>query len=379
MVNRIAVSSEAQLQKIFREAQNTGDSICLYRTPSGAGQVLDFNEWNEIVSFDVDNLMVVVRPGITIGKLNEVVSQKGLRFIPGDTKYNETLSVGEWAYRGCPNLYHWKYGAGKHFVLGANYVFPNGEVASVGGRCIKNVSGYDLTRFLMGAYADIAIGTQFILKLMPLPICRKKYSVVADEVEDVISFVRELQERPVPPAWMFWADKTVAKKIQGTNEDKHQIWFEIDGNENEVDAYAAEIEKSIRLLKMKLKNEDNVLGDFSYIEQKKDEFWIIEEFKLSFLKMRDFSDFVGDVLQSFNCKGGLCGQIGDGKISLFLENKEEAVIKEIMMVSKQYVRKIGGEISGKYDRMNGIYDNEVLKRVECAIVKQTDPNQIFNR
>lgn len=379
MVNEVAVSSETQLQNIFREAQSIRDHIYLYRTPSESGKILNFNKWNEILNFDVDNLMVIVSPGITIGKLNEFVSQKGLRFIPGDTKYNETLSVGEWAYRGCPNLYHWKYGAGKHFVLGANYVFPNGDVASVGGRCIKNVSGYDLTRFLMGAYADIAIGTQFILKLMPHPICRKKYSVMADEVDAVISFVQELQERPVPPAWLFWADKTVAKEIQGTNEDKHRVWFEIDGNENEVDAYAAEIEKSIRLLNMKLENEDSALSDFSYVEQKKDEFWVIEEFKLSFLKMRDFSTFVDGVLRSFNCKGGLFGQISDGKISLFIKSADESLVKEIMVLTKQYVRKIGGSTSGKYDRIKGIYENEVLKNLELAIIKQTDPNQIFNR
>ena len=89
------VSASQQLQEIFRQAQAEETPVSLYRRPVAGGISLDFSDWKEIEVFDVENLMAIVPPGILLKDLNAVAATQGLRFIPGETPFLESLSVGE--------------------------------------------------------------------------------------------------------------------------------------------------------------------------------------------------------------------------------------------------------------------------------------------
>lgn len=373
------VTSSSELQEIFRQAQQIKTPVYLYQDKNVKdGIIIDLSDWNQIEQFDVDNLMIVVPPGLLLKDLNAIANGKGLRFIPADTPVFENLSVGEWAYRGCPNLSSWKYGAGKHFLLGTTYVFPNGDMISVGGKCIKNVTGYDFTRFMTGPYADLAAGVQYIIKLMPQPANKVTFHVEIGALDNAIGLVRTLQERLVPPAWLFWMDKTVGTKLGYKMQNEHRIIFELDGNETEVKEYVQDIQTILAGYKANIVEEAAVLPDMAFIENQSKDFWLLDEFKVPYTEVAGFALEVKCILDKVGCTGGLFGQLADGKIHLFIEQDREKVGDHVTAM-QNVAQKLGGAISGKYQRLYQGRINGKLAELEMMFKQRVDPEGIFNR
>jgi len=378
-VNPKMVTSSSELQEIFQWAQQTKTSVYLYRDkPAGSnGVVLDLGDWNKIEQFDVDNLMVIVPPGLLLKDLNNVAAAQGLRFVPADTPAFANLSIGEWAHRGCPNPSAWKYGAGKHFLLGGSYVFPSGDMTPVGGKCIKNVTGYDFTRFLTGPYADLAVGVQYIIKLMPQPAFRTTYDVEVESMDDAIKLVRALQDRPVPPAYLFWLDKTVGSKLGQEAQSGHRILFELDGNEAEVLEYAQAIDDIFAGCKAKLATGDACLPELASLEERQNEFWLLDEFKVPYTEAAKFTTEVERLLNKAGCIGGLFGQLADGKIHLYLE-RDRKDVADLVAAIAVVARQLGGAVSGKYQRIYNGGPTGKLAELEMAFKRRMDPEGIFN-
>ncbi|MHC1745922.1 MAG: FAD-binding oxidoreductase [Negativicutes bacterium] len=374
----VKVLSSEQLQEIFRQAQQKKTPVSLYHRAHPGGIGLDFDEWKEIEVFDIDNLMVIVPPGTLLKELNAVAAAKGLRFIPADTPAFENLSVGEWAYRGCPNPLTWKYGAGKHFLLGGSYVLPNGEITPVGGKCIKNVTGYDFTRFLTGPYSDLAVGVRYIIKLMPQPAYRKKYDVTVKTLTGVIELINYLQSRPVPPAWLFWADETAGGKLFGQVQQGQRVLFELDGNEAEVKDYEREVDAYLAASNSQVAAVSATIPNLSELEENADGFWLLDELKVPYTAVEAFSAKLVKLLGEKRTKGGLFGQLADGKIHLYLEQNPQQS-KGIITALQAEVYVLGGYSSGKYARLYERASNSPLAALENVFKQRIDPQQIFNR
>jgi glycolate oxidase FAD binding subunit len=61
------------------------------------------------------------------------------------------------------------YGTARDLIIGIKAVFPNGDIVVSGGKTVKNVSGYDLCKLLIGSFGSLGILCEFTFKLLPLP------------------------------------------------------------------------------------------------------------------------------------------------------------------------------------------------------------------
>lgn len=373
------VSSSGELQEFFRNAQEQSKPVALYRKAKAGETALDFSDWNNMEVFDVDNLMAVVPPGMLLKDLNAAAAKKGLRFIPADSPFYSNLSVGEWAYRGCPNPASWKYGAGKHFLLGSTYVLPNGDITSVGGKCIKNVTGYDFTRFLTGAYADLAVGAQYILKLMPMPACRHQYDVTITSLSETSRLIANLQARSVPPAWLFWADEVAGGRLFGQDQKGHRIVFELDGNDAEVNNYRKVVDEIIAAGGYRENSPAAGRMDLSGLESDSAGFWLLDEFKVPFTAIDKFGSGFEKLMSEHGLSGGMFGQLADGKIHVFIAQTQSEVLERFLAALKTEAVSLGGTVSGKYSRLKGNTVDHPMVSLELAFKKKIDPQLIFNR
>ncbi len=62
-----------------------------------------------------------------------------------------------------------KYGVTRDYVRGMEVVLPSGEVLELGGKVVKNSSGYSLKDLIIGSEGTLGIITKIVLKLLPLP------------------------------------------------------------------------------------------------------------------------------------------------------------------------------------------------------------------
>jgi glycolate oxidase len=129
---------------------------------------LSLDRMNAIERIDEQNLQVVVQPGVITQVLQEAVASKGLYYPPDPSSRGSCTIGGNLAENaGGPRAV--KYGVTRDFVLNLEVVLPDGEVVWTGANTLKNATGYDLTRLVVGSEGTLGIITKAVLRLVPLP------------------------------------------------------------------------------------------------------------------------------------------------------------------------------------------------------------------
>jgi len=374
-----SVSSVEEVQTMFRQAGQDNTAVYVYREAKPQGISLDLSSMNNILEIDCDNLIAVVEPGVILADLADALGEKGLRFIPADTVYYRHQTVGEWAYSGCPNILAWKYGAGKFFLMGADFVLPTGELLKTGGKTVKNVTGYDLTRFLTGAYADMGVGVGFLLKLLPLPKSRVKFSALFNGASEVLSFVDKLRQQPGVPAYVLWADDIVCGlRFNNLPNGSHCLVCEFEGVQEEVSGIAAEVQtyfKQCGARNVKEYSSEDEDEPFDGLFKAEPGFILTDEYKIPYNRQAEFIANAYKIFDNHQIVGGLFGQLGEGKIHLLFPifgPGEKAAITELRLLAVQ----VGGVSSGKYQRL---YTDNKLGRLEQSVKDSFDPKHLLNR
>jgi len=120
-----------------------------------------------VVEHDVENLTVTVRAGTRLADLQAELARRG-QWLALDPPHEEATIGGIIA----ANSYgpgRMRYGACRDLVLGLRVALPSGAAISVGGKTVKNVSGYDLPKLFIGSLGTLGVITAATFKLLPAP------------------------------------------------------------------------------------------------------------------------------------------------------------------------------------------------------------------
>src|SRR5699024_6146304 len=130
-----------------------------------------------------EDMVAVVSPGIITAHINEAAKAKGLIYPPDPSSANVSTNGGNWGENaGGPRGL--KYGVTKDYVIGLEVVNPEGEIIGTGARTNKNVSGYHLTKLIVGSEGTLGIITEAILRLTPKPQATKTMMVLFENIVD---------------------------------------------------------------------------------------------------------------------------------------------------------------------------------------------------
>lgn len=162
-VVRICANHHIPITPIGGRTGLSGGALSVH---GGVGLALD--RMNAIVSIDERNLQVTVEAGVITQVLQDAVAAKGLYYPPDPSSKGSCTIGGNLAENaGGPRAV--KYGVTRDFVLNLEVVLPNGEIIWTGANTLKNSTGYDLTRLVVGSEGTLAIITRAVLRLVPLP------------------------------------------------------------------------------------------------------------------------------------------------------------------------------------------------------------------
>jgi len=126
--------------------------------------MVSFERMNQILEIDEAGMLAVVQPGTLNGELKTAALERGLWYPPDPSSY-EISTLGGNVATNAGGLCCVKYGVTGDYVLGLEAVLANGDVVRAGGRCRKDVAGYDLTRLLVGSEGTLAMITEITLRL----------------------------------------------------------------------------------------------------------------------------------------------------------------------------------------------------------------------
>src|SRR5260221_11674803 len=78
-------------------------------------------------------------------------------------------------------------------------VLADGRVAKAGGRVVKNVAGYDLSRLLCGSFGSLAVITSATFKLSPLPASSWTVVTRPYPADELVATALALDDEPLTP------------------------------------------------------------------------------------------------------------------------------------------------------------------------------------
>ncbi len=144
--------------------------------PVNASHLLDMTAFTGIEAYEPEELVLTARPGTPLVEIEGVVDRAGqmLAFEPGDWGPLLGGEAGRQTLGGmlACNLAgprRIKQGAARDHLLGFHAVSGRGEAFKAGGRVVKNVTGYDLSKLMAGSYGTLAALTEVTIKVLPRP------------------------------------------------------------------------------------------------------------------------------------------------------------------------------------------------------------------
>jgi glycolate oxidase len=206
----------------------------------GVGLALD--RMDRIVDIDERNLQVTVEPGVITQVLQDAVAAKGLYYPPDPSSKGSCTIGGNLAENaGGPRAV--KYGVTRDFVLNLEVVLPNGAVIWTGANTLKNSTGYDLTRLLVGSEGTLGIITRAVLRLVPLPKATRLMLVpFASAIKACEAVSAVFRAGIIPSALEFMERDAIAWTMRFTDglpsqlstDPEAYLLVEVDGNHDDV-------------------------------------------------------------------------------------------------------------------------------------------------
>ncbi|MCW2285903.1 glycolate oxidase FAD binding subunit [Rhodoblastus acidophilus] len=147
--------------------------------PVRADATLDLSQLAGIVNYEAPELVLTARPSTPLAELEDVLREKGQMLAFAPPKWRELLG-SHGTPTGVPTLggalacnlsgpRRVRAGAARDFILGFSAVNGRGEIFKAGGKVVKNVTGFDLSKLMVGSFGTLAILTEVTLKVMPRP------------------------------------------------------------------------------------------------------------------------------------------------------------------------------------------------------------------
>lgn len=381
----------------------SGGALAVY---GGVG--LSMAKMDAIIAIDEKNLQVTVEPGVITQVLQEAVAAKGLYYAPDPSSRGSCTIGGNLAENaGGPRAV--KYGVTRDFVLNLEVVLPNGEVVWTGANTLKNSTGYDLTRLLVGSEGTLGIITKAVLRLIPLPKESRLMLVPFRDAHKACQAVSAVFRAGVTPSALEFMERDAIdwtlRFIDGVNltiadDTAAHLLIEVDGNHGDVLMRDCEIILGVMekfdcqevlfaetsaekdaLWKLRRRVAEAVKGNSVY----KEEDTVVPRYELPNLLAK-----VKEVGTKYGFKSVCYGHAGDGNLHVNIikgdmsdeawEHELPKAIREIF----EFTVSVGGTLSGEHGiglvqrPYMDIAFNQVQLELMRGIKKLFDPLGIMN-
>jgi len=381
-------------------ARGAGTALCGQAVPIHGGIMLDMTGMNTIREIRIEDLYCVVEPGVIYGDLNAALAEHGF-FFPPTPGSGDVCTIGGMIAVNASGMRAIKYGATRDYVLGAEIVFPSGR-ARFGCRTLKNSSGYQMERLMVGSEGTLGIITEATLRIAPLP---EKRAVALASFDDVVKAgegVAAIIGSGMLPSALEIMDKVCIQAVNramgiGLPDAEALLLIEVDGKREMV---GKEIENIAHVVEEKAsgieftddeekmltlwKGRKGVLPSLSRYGEDMVSVSLADDMSVPISKIPHAVRRFQEIAEKYGIIVGTYGHAGDGnlhtKVLINPRNEEnwrnaEKAVGEIY----QTVQELGGIASGEHGIgiskapwLNG--DIEIMKTIKRAL----DPNNIMN-
>ena len=399
----------ANLELIPITPRGGGTGLSGGAIPTFGGIVLSLERMNKIIEIDYKNMMAVVEPGVVTSEINTPINEHGL-FYAGYPMSVESCFIGGNVAEDAGGGKAVKYGVTNRYIMGLEIVTPTGEIIQLGGKLVKDVTGYNLKQLIVGSEGTLGIVTKIILKLMPMPKFMVDLLVLFVDTKSAIRVVPKIMmEGGITPTSIEYMDRLSVKtsceylneKLPYQNAGAMLI-IEFDGNRSEqvqadadligelcfqngaIEVYVADNYTTRERIWSVRRNIDEALRGISPVQTD-------EDTVVPIASIPEFTIEVERIANKYNILIPNFGHAGDGNLHPTLLKNPNSSMEEWFEIEEKALfdiyslcHRLGGKITGEH----GVgckrkkYLNIVTSQTEVELMKKIkmalDPNNIMN-
>ncbi len=206
-----AILSLAAQKKAALIPMGGGTKIGLGQSPSSCQAILNLSRLNRIIDLDLENLTLTVAAGIKLAAIQESLAQHGY-FLPLDPPWAQATIGGILATNdsGPKRLL---YGSARDLTLGLKAILPGGALIKAGGKTVKNVSGYDLTKLFIGSLGTLGVIVEATIRFYPRPEKEIILFLNYAEISAAFTLAMELLHSELLPCALILLNKEAQKAL----------------------------------------------------------------------------------------------------------------------------------------------------------------------
>jgi glycolate oxidase len=384
--------------------RGAGTNICGSAVAREGGVIMAFHRLKNIVEIDPENMCAVVQPGVVNADLQKAVSEYGLMYPPDPASMFVSTMGGNVALNaGGPKGV--KYGVTRDYLLGLEVVLPTGDIIQTGGKALKNVSGYDLTRLLCGSEGTLGIFTEITIRLVPMAPAKFTLQAIFSNLDDASTTVSAIIGSGIVPTTLELIDRVILDVIgnyggaQFRKDAEALLLIEVDGEEILVEEQGAKIESFCKKRgAIEVERADSSEEAEKLWQARRTAFGavasvrpncIVEDATVPVKRLPEIIRKIVDVADKYKLKIGVLAHAGDGNLHPLImtdhrDKEEMARVDKALEELYETAISMGGTLSGEHgigiakDRFMKLEFSQTSIDIMRGIKRVFDPNNILN-
>ena len=190
-----------------------GSSKSFYGNPV-LGETVTTTIHNGIVEYEPSELTVTVRGGTSLAELTQELSSHGQMLACEPPGFSDDATIGGAIAAGLSGPARPYRSSIADIVLGCRIITGEGQILEYGGKVMKNVAGYDISRLMTGSLGCLGLILEITLRVIPAPERELTFSFSVESLESAV-FVNELRKKGLPVSAASSIDGTLYVRFSG--------------------------------------------------------------------------------------------------------------------------------------------------------------------
>lgn len=377
----------------------SGGSIPLER-----GIVLAMDKMKKVIDFDPDNRLITVECGMTTSDIDPIAAKANL-FYPPDPGSVAFSTIGGNIAENAGGLRGLKYGVTKDYVQMMKVVLPQGEIVTLGSKCVKHVAGFNTETLFVGSEGLLGVITEVTLSLLPIPEHRESALAIFDSLDSAAQTVSDIIAAGVTPSTMEFMDNETINAIQNfkdcglPREAQAVLLIETDGVKDSAKAEMVKVEEVVKKNQAKdfsiaatAEDRDNLFAGrrvaLNALASVKPNL-ILEDATVMRSKLPEMVRGIIEIADRYQVKVGIFGHAGDGNLhpTFLLDMKDadekertDKAVKELFQLAIDLEGTISGEHGIGLEKKPFLVDQIGSAGITLLqdIKKTLDPKNLLN-
>ena len=192
--------------------------------------VLDTSTWQGIVDYEPSELVITAHSGTPLVELEKLLHGHNQMLAFEPPHFNASATLGGCVAAGLSGPRRAYTGAVRDYVLGIKLLDGQGNILSFGGRVMKNVAGYDVSRLMTGAMGTLGVLLEISLKVLPRPATERTLCFQIS-TPAAMAIMRRCTAEPLPVSATCFYDDQLYVRLSGAESAVKTAHIRLGGDE----------------------------------------------------------------------------------------------------------------------------------------------------